>query len=114
MKIENVNAVITGGGSGLGEGTARLLKEKGANVFLIDINEEGLKKVSSDLDSEYFVGDVSNPDLMNEAIKDIVNINCLVIIFYNILKTINCSSPLLCFYIISSYVHFFCGQHINY
>jgi len=78
MKIENVNAVITGGGSGLGEGTARLLKKKGANVFLIDINEEGLKKVSSDLDSEYFVGDVSNPELMNEAIKDLVNINCLV------------------------------------
>lgn len=78
MKIENVNAVITGGGSGLGEGTARLLKEKGANVFLVDINEEGLKKVSSDLDSEYFVGDVSNPELMNEAIKDLVNINCLV------------------------------------
>ena len=78
MKIEKVNAVITGAGSGLGEGTARLLKEKGANVFLVDINEEGLKKVSSDLDSEYFVGDVSNPVLMNEAIKDIVNINCLV------------------------------------
>ncbi len=78
MKIENVNAVITGGGSGLGEGTARLLKEKGANVFLVDINEEGLKKVSSDLDSEYFVADVSNPELMNEAIKDLVNINCLV------------------------------------
>ena len=78
MKIENVNAVITGGGSGLGEGTARLLKEKGANVFLVDINEEGLKKVSSDLDSEYFVGDVSNPELMSEAIKDLVNINCLV------------------------------------
>ena len=78
MKIENVNAVITGGGSGLGEGTARLLKEKGANVFLVDINEENLKKVSSDLDCEYFVGDVSNPELMNEAIKDLVNINCLV------------------------------------
>ena len=78
MKIEKVNAVITGAGSGLGEGTARLLKEKGANVFLVDINEEGLKKVSSDLDSEYFVGDVSNPELMNEAIKDLVNINCLV------------------------------------
>ena len=78
MKIENINAVITGGGSGLGEGTARLLKQKGANVFLIDIAEEGLKKVSSDLDCEYFVGDVSNPDLMIEAMKDLVNINCLV------------------------------------
>ena len=78
MKTKDINAVITGGGSGLGEGTARLLKEKGANVFLIDINEEGLKKVSSDLDVEYFVGDVADENLMIEAIKDISNLNCLV------------------------------------
>tara|TARA_B100000686_G_scaffold315839_1_gene363130 strand:- start:295 stop:1044 length:750 start_codon:yes stop_codon:yes gene_type:complete len=78
MKTKDINAVITGGGSGLGEGTARLLKEKGANVFLIDINEEGLKKVSSDLDAEYFVGDVADENLMIDAIKDISNLNCLV------------------------------------
>ena len=78
MKTKDINAVITGGGSGLGEGTARLLKEKGANVFLIDINEEGLKKVSSDLDAEYFVGDVADENLMIDAIKDVSNLNCLV------------------------------------
>ena len=78
MKTKDINAVITGGGSGLGEGTARLLKDKGANVFLIDINEEGLKKVSSDLDAEYFVGDVADENLMIDAIKDISNLNCLV------------------------------------
>ena len=78
MKTKDINAVITGGGSGLGEGTARLLKEKGANVFLIDINEEGLKKISSDLDAEYFVGDVADENLMIDAIKDISNLNCLV------------------------------------
>ena len=33
MKIENVKAVITGAGSGLGEGTARYLKNKGAEVL---------------------------------------------------------------------------------
>ena len=78
MKTKDINAVITGGGSGLGEGTARLLKDKGANVFLIDINEEGLKKVSSDLDAKYFVGDVADENLMIDAIKDISNLNCLV------------------------------------
>ena len=45
MKIDKVNAVVTGGGSGLGEGTAKYLKDKGANVFLIDVNEDNLKKV---------------------------------------------------------------------
>ena len=78
MKLENINAVITGGGSGLGEGTARVLKEKKANIFLIDLNEEKLKKVSSELGCEYFVGDVSNPETMFEAIKNLDNINCLV------------------------------------
>ena len=33
MKIENINAVITGGGSGLGEGTARVLSKKGQMFF---------------------------------------------------------------------------------
>ena len=78
MNINKVNAVVTGGGSGLGEGTAKYLKDKGANVFLIDVNEENLKKVSSELDAEYFVGDVSDPDLMSEAIGNLDNINCLV------------------------------------
>ena len=78
MKVEKINAVITGGGSGLGEGTARVLKEKGANIFLIDLNEEKWKNISSELGCEYFVGDVSNPELMSEAIKNLENINCLI------------------------------------
>ena len=45
MKLVNVKAVITGAGSGLGEGTARYLKDKGAKLLLIDLNAEGLKKV---------------------------------------------------------------------
>ena len=40
MKIENVKAVITGAGSGLGEGTAKYLKNKGAEVLLIDLNAD--------------------------------------------------------------------------
>ena len=78
MNINKVNAVVTGGGSGLGEGTAKYLKSKGANVFLIDVNEDNLKKISSELDAEYFVGDVSDPNLMSEAIGNLDNINCLV------------------------------------
>ena len=41
MKLENVKAVITGAGSGLGEGTARYLKDRGAKLLLIDLNAEG-------------------------------------------------------------------------
>ena len=83
MKIENINAVITGGGSGLGEGTARVLSKKGANVLLIDLNAEGVKKVATDIDCNYIVGDVtvyilseriqyysSEGKLITESLKD--------------------------------------------
>ena len=53
MKIENVKAVITGAGSGLGEGTARYLKDRGAELLFIDLNAEGLKKVAKETDAKY-------------------------------------------------------------
>ena len=70
MKIENVKAVITGAGSGLGEGTARYLKNKGAELLLIDLNADGLKKVADDINCKYVVGDVSNEEEMKNAIND--------------------------------------------
>ena len=78
MKLENVKAVITGAGSGLGEGTARYLNDRGAKLLLIDLNEEGLKKVANDLNADYFVGDVSNEAEMQKAIENFEGINCLV------------------------------------
>ena len=78
MILKNVKAVITGAGSGLGEGTARYLKERGAELLLIDLNEEGLKNVSGEIGADYFVGDVSNEEEMKKAIENFDGINCLV------------------------------------
>jgi 3-hydroxyacyl-CoA dehydrogenase/3-hydroxy-2-methylbutyryl-CoA dehydrogenase len=78
MILKNVKAVITGAGSGLGEGTARYLKERGAELLLIDLNEEGLKNVAGEIGADYFVGDVSNEEEMKKAIENFDGINCLV------------------------------------
>ena len=78
MILKNVKAVITGAGSGLGEGTARYLKERGAELLLIDLNEEGVKNVAGEIGAEYFVGDVSNEEEMKKAIENFDGINCLV------------------------------------
>ena len=78
MILKNVKAVITGAGSGLGEGTARYLKERGAELLLIDLNEEGLKNVAGEIGADYFVGDVSNEEEMKKAIEHFEGINCLV------------------------------------
>jgi NAD(P)-dependent dehydrogenase (short-subunit alcohol dehydrogenase family) len=78
MILKNVKAVITGAGSGLGEGTARYLKEKGAELLLIDLNADGLKSVADDIGAQYCVGDVSNEEEMKNAITDFNGLNCLV------------------------------------
>ena len=70
MILKNVKAVITGAGSGLGEGTARYLKEKGAELLLIDLNADGLKNVADEIGSQYYVGDVSNEEEMKNALTD--------------------------------------------
>ena len=78
MILKNVKAVITGAGSGLGEGTARYLKEKGAELLLIDLNADGLKSVADEIGAQYCVGDVSNEEEMKNAVTDFNGLNCLV------------------------------------
>ena len=78
MILKNVKAVITGAGSGLGEGTARYLKERGAELLLIDLNADALKNVADEIGAKYFVGDVSDEEEMKKAILDFNGINCLV------------------------------------
>ena len=47
-------ALITGAASGVGRATARQMVEEGANVYGIDINEEGLEAVYAELGDQFF------------------------------------------------------------
>ena len=50
MKLDSsISAVVTGGGSGLGEATARLLASHGVKVAIFDMNEEKGEAVAQDL-----------------------------------------------------------------
>ena len=46
MRLENKIAVVTGGGSGFGEGIAMLFAEQGAKVVVADIAEAAAKRVA--------------------------------------------------------------------
>jgi NAD(P)-dependent dehydrogenase (short-subunit alcohol dehydrogenase family) len=54
MKVEGSNFVVTGGASGLGEGTVRMLVEKGANVCILDFNEERGEALKAELGVAFF------------------------------------------------------------
>ena len=49
MQVQGQAAIVTGGGSGLGAGTARVLAAAGAKVALFDVNEEGAQKVAAEI-----------------------------------------------------------------
>lgn len=64
MQISNRCFIITGGGSGLGAATARMLAESGGRVVIADVNDEGGQQVASSLgDNGHFVHcDVTRED----------------------------------------------------
>ena len=49
MDLQGATFIITGGGSGLGEATARLFAESGANVVIADLNADNANKVAADI-----------------------------------------------------------------
>jgi len=46
FRLDNRTAVITGGGSGIGRAIAILFAKRGADVYILDMNEEGGKEVA--------------------------------------------------------------------
>ena len=53
MKLDGTSAIVTGGASGLGEATARLLASKGAHVVVADLNEEQGKALAAEIGGSF-------------------------------------------------------------
>jgi len=70
MQINGTSAVVSGGASGLGEATVRLLRERGAACTILDRNEEGAKALAKELGggTSYVAGDVADPEVVSAAV----------------------------------------------
>lgn len=63
MKLDStISAVVTGGASGLGEATARMLAAEGVKVALFDMSDERGKAVAEDIGGTFVHVDVSSDD----------------------------------------------------
>ena len=68
MQIQGQAALVTGGGSGLGEATARELARLGAKVAVLDLNLDNAQRVAHDIGGSAHVCNVSDADSMQAAI----------------------------------------------
>ena len=64
-------AVVTGGGSGLGEATARALAAKGAKVAVFDVGIEKAEKVAADIGGIALKVDVSSAEAGEAAFEEV-------------------------------------------
>ncbi|HLU01673.1 MAG TPA: 3-hydroxyacyl-CoA dehydrogenase [Advenella sp.] len=62
MEIRDKVFIVTGGASGLGAGTARMLVEQGAQVIIADVQDEPGQQLASELKQQYVHCDVTREE----------------------------------------------------
>lgn len=78
MKLKGRVGIITGGGSGIGAATARLLAAEGARLLVVDRNAEGLVATRDAIaadggpEAETLVADVTDAALPKQAVADLM------------------------------------------
>jgi NAD(P)-dependent dehydrogenase (short-subunit alcohol dehydrogenase family) len=69
MKLDNtIAAVVTGGASGLGEATARLLANSGVKVAIFDLNESRGEALADDIDGVFCQANVTEDASVQAAL----------------------------------------------
>jgi NAD(P)-dependent dehydrogenase (short-subunit alcohol dehydrogenase family) len=68
MELNGTSAIVTGGASGLGEATARVLSGAGAHVVIADLNEEAGKQVAAEIGGQFAKTNVTDTDAVLAAV----------------------------------------------
>jgi 2-keto-3-deoxy-L-fuconate dehydrogenase len=79
FRLDGLNALVTGGGSGIGEATCRELARAGAFVWIADINLAAAEALAAKLENARAVRmDVTSTDSINEAAALLPGLDILV------------------------------------
>lgn len=69
MDFNNRAVVVTGGGSGLGEATARVIAEQGGYPVILDLNEEKGQPIAMELNGLFVKTNVTKEEEVQQAIN---------------------------------------------
>jgi NAD(P)-dependent dehydrogenase (short-subunit alcohol dehydrogenase family) len=85
-KLKNKVAIITGGAGSIGKTTAKLFLNEGAKVVIVDLVEEKLKEIESELKNEnltYCVADVTKSEDVKSYVSKTIKTFGKIDIFFN-------------------------------
>jgi NAD(P)-dependent dehydrogenase (short-subunit alcohol dehydrogenase family) len=68
--LDGQRAIVTGGGSGIGRATCRRMREEGADVAVVDINDDAAQQVAKEIDGHAYAVDVTDYDALRRAVDD--------------------------------------------
>ena len=68
MELNGTSAIVSGGASGLGEATARILSAAGATVLVADLNEDRGKQIAAEIGGHFARTDVSDETSVQAAV----------------------------------------------
>ena len=79
FSLESKRILITGGASGIGKATSLLCAQMGADVVLVDLNEQGLKETAEEIgkeSTEIHALNLTNKEQLEEMIsqKKLLNV----------------------------------------
>lgn len=77
MEIKDKVFIVTGGASGLGAGTVRMLVSHGAKVVIADIQDEAGQQLATELNQVYVRTDVTDPDAAQHAVDSALQLGSL-------------------------------------
>ena len=69
MEINGTSSIVTGGASGLGAATARLLAGRGARVVVADMQPDKGQEVASEVGGVFALTDVTDPEQVIAAVE---------------------------------------------
>lgn len=86
--LSGKSVVITGGGSGIGKATAVLFATQGADVFILDVDEQGSQKTIEEIRSNAGKGqfkkcNISSASEVEKAINEIISLTSSIDILVN-------------------------------
>lgn len=73
MKLEGKVVLVTGGSSGLGKATAKLLAENGAKVMITGRDQQKVERVAKEINAVPFCGDVTNDESIEKMFEELAN-----------------------------------------